>query len=71
MIEKTSHKIIRLNIKKYLNNRNVKLIELSEKTHINIFALMFLMYYPFSKVKLTNAIKICKILKIELLDILV
>ena len=66
---KTGLKTIKANIKKQMCNRNINISALSKKTHINICILIFLLYFPFAKIKLTHAIKICKTLKISLSDI--
>jgi DNA-binding Xre family transcriptional regulator len=64
-----NHKSIKINIKTIMNAKNMGLLDLSKKSGVNIFVLMFLLYSNFSKLKLSNAIKICNALEIEVSEI--
>jgi DNA-binding Xre family transcriptional regulator len=66
---RVSQRKTKTNIKNYMHSKNITVSILSHKTHINIYFLIFLLYFPFAKIKLTHAIKICKTLKISLSDI--
>ncbi|WP_238899394.1 hypothetical protein [Clostridium sp. YIM B02500] len=61
---------IKKNIKRYMYDRKEKMVSLSKKANINILKLIYLLYCPFSKVKLSTSIKLCKALNIELSKIL-
>lgn len=68
---KITQKRIKANIKNQMYNKNINILGLSKKSHINIYILTLLLYFPLSKVKLTKAIKICKALELKLSDILI
>ena len=68
---KTGLKTIKANIKKQMCNRNINISALSKKTHINICILIFLLYFPFAKLRLTQTIKICKALKLKISDVFI
>lgn len=65
-----TQKSIKNNIKNYMKCDSINLLTLSRKASINYCILVFLLYFPFFKVRLTKAIKICKALEIKLSDIL-
>lgn len=67
----TSQKTIKANIKRQLNNENINVRDLSKKTHINICKLLLLLYCPLLKVRLSDSIKICEALKLNVSDIVV
>ncbi|WP_125153617.1 helix-turn-helix domain-containing protein [Clostridium rectalis] len=56
-------------MKKQIKLKHIKLNILACKTNINIVTLIILIYSPFSKIRLSNFIKICKTLKIKISDI--
>lgn len=65
------NKKIKTNAKNQMVNKNINIIVLSKKAHINICILTFLLYFPFSKIKLTQSIRICKALKLKVSDIVI
>ena len=65
----TKEKTIKFNIKNKMVKENITIHDLSIKTNINISALFFLLYSPLHKVRLTQAISICKALNLNLTDI--
>ena len=64
-----THRSIKANIKKQMLNQNISISNLSQKTNINKYILIFLLYFPPSRLKLSHAIKICKVLKVKVSDI--
>ena len=64
-------KLIKSNIKKYIDIRGVSLFDLSKETKINIMILIYIIYVPYSKIKLSKAIMVCKALGIQLSDIII
>jgi len=62
--------IIKSNIRRYINNKGTGLVDLSGSAHINIFILIYLLYCPFSKIKLSNSFKICKALNLQVSKLL-
>ena len=65
------NKRLQANVKNQMVNKNINITELSKKAHINIYILTFLLYFPFSKIKLTQSIRICKVLKLKVADIVI
>lgn len=65
-----TQKRIRRNLKRQMKDKNINLKDISVKTNINIVKLIYLLYCPFSRFKLSSSIKICKALKINTSDIL-
>lgn len=61
---------VKASIKKYMTKCNLNLKAFSKKSNINYFILIWLLYFPFSKIKLTQAIKICKSLDISVCQLL-
>lgn len=61
---------IKKNIKRYMYDRKERMVSLSNKANISILKLIYLLYCPFSKLKLSASIKLCKALNIELSEIL-
>lgn len=53
-------------IKKHLIKKGMGLKTLSENSHISIIKLAYLLYFPFSRIKLTQALKICSALDISI-----
>ena len=68
-MDMTKEKTIKFNIKNKMVKENITIHDLSIKTNINIIALFFLLYSPLHKVRLTQAISICKALNLNLTDI--
>lgn len=71
MTKEISQETIKNNIKIKMNDKHIGIVLLSKITRINIFILVFLLYTPFKKVKLSEGIKICKALKIEVSAVVV
>lgn len=63
---KISQKTIKGNIKKYIKKEDMSLIYLSKNAHINILILIYMLYCPLSKIRLTNSFEICKALNLQL-----
>ena len=63
------NKRLQANIKNQMIDKNINIMDLSKKAHINVCILTFLLYFPFSKIKLTQSISICKALNLNLSDI--
>lgn len=59
-------KIVKFNIKNEMIKRNIAVLELSKRTHINIYSLIYVLYFPLSKVRLTQAISICRALNTDI-----
>lgn len=68
--EGTTQKKIKNNIKNHIKDNNINLLFLSKKAHINFCILAFILYFPFLKIRLIKAIKICNALEIKLSNIL-
>jgi DNA-binding Xre family transcriptional regulator len=49
--------------------REYNLKDLSKKSNINILKMAYLLFVPFSKIKLTQALNIAKALKIKVSDL--
>lgn len=56
-------------IKKYMAEQNYSLYYLSLKSNIGIFELAYLIFVPFSRIKLTQAILVSRALKINISDL--
>ena len=65
------NKKIKTNVKNQMVNKNINITVLSKKAHINIYILTFLLYFPFSKIKLTQSIRICEVLKLKVSNIVI
>lgn len=65
----TKEKTVKSNIKDKMAIENIKIYDLSKETGISIVTLFFLIYSPLHKVKLTQSISICKVLNLNLSDI--
>jgi|GEM_PF-7021299 len=65
----TNGKILKTNIRNKMIEKNIKTSNLSIASNINIVELMLLLYSPFHKVKLSQSIKICKVLNLNLSDL--
>ncbi|WP_315070913.1 hypothetical protein [uncultured Clostridium sp.] len=61
-----TQRLIKRNIRKYMNNEEINIFSLSKETQINLCKLIFLIYYPFSRIKLSNSFEICKALNLQL-----
>jgi DNA-binding Xre family transcriptional regulator len=59
-------KIIKFNIQNEMIKKNIGVLELSKKTHISIYSLIYILYFPLSNVRLTQAISICRALNIAI-----
>ena len=66
----TNEKILKTNIKNKMIENNIRASSLSKKSNINIVILILLLYFPFYKVKLSQSIRICKVLNLYLIDII-
>lgn len=60
----------KLNIIKTMNVQEVNIKLLSMKTGINVLNLFFILYSPFSKIKLTHFISISRALKVSMSDLI-
>ena len=56
-------------IRSYTKEKNVSLKSLSQSTDMNYYFLIFLLYFPFAKVKLTQGVSICKALDIKVSEL--
>lgn len=65
------NKRLQANVKNQMVDKNINITDLSKKTHINVCILTFLLYFPFSKIKLTQSIRICEALKLKVSDIVI
>ncbi|OOM74457.1 hypothetical protein CLPUN_39100 [Clostridium puniceum] len=65
-----TQRTIKNNIKRYINGNNLNIIILSKSTDINILKLIFMIYFPFSKIKLSKAIIICNVLNLKPSDVI-
>ena len=60
----------RITIKKYILEKGFNIKTLSEGSHINILKLIYLLYFPFARIKLTYALRISKALGININQLL-
>jgi hypothetical protein len=56
-------------IKKYMVEKGYSLRELSKKSNINILNITYLVFVPFSRIKLTQALSVTKVLGIKVSDL--
>lgn len=59
-------KTVKTNLRRFAKVKGVKLIVLSSISGLGLINLLHVLYFPFSSVKLFQAVRICKALKISL-----
>lgn len=67
--KEAERKIIKINIKRYMCIKNINVLKLSKRAHLNIFRLILILYSPFSTIRLSESIRICKVLELGVSDI--
>ena len=70
VLKMTNEKMLKTNIKNKMLEKGIKTSDLSKKSNLNIVVLIRLLYFPFHKVKLSQSIRICKVLNLNLSDII-
>jgi len=70
MTKEVNQKTIKEHIKNNMQGKNIGIISLSKITKINILSLILLLHLPFTKVRLSKTIKICRALNLQVSEII-
>lgn len=54
------------NIKRLMEEKNIRVPVLCKKTNISFLKILYLVYVPFSKIKLTQGLQISKVLGVSM-----
>lgn len=61
---------IKVKIKNVMKDKNTNILALSKKTHMNKFQLYYLLYFPYSKIKLSQHMDISRALGVHMSELL-
>jgi len=59
-------KKVKLTIRKHMIEKGASVFSISKRADINVLKMAYLLYLPFSKIKLTQGMNVCKALEINI-----